>query len=308
MQKYAFLFPGQGSQFIGMGADLAQEFPVARMVFQEVDDALHQSLSSLMFSGDKDDLIQTQNAQPAIMAVSVAIFKILETEGSAIEEMASMMAGHSLGEYSALCVSGALSLSQTARLLKVRGQAMAEASRTNKGGMLALLGATLEQAQEIATKTDSFIANDNCVGQIVLSGVVSSLASAQILSGQMKLRAIPLAVSGGFHCPLMQPAAECLAQELRQIQFNTPKVPIYFNVLAQPEQNPALFSDLLIQQLTHPVRWRETILNMPETYFVECGPGTVLSGLMRRIGKEQTTLNGCSVAQVKDLIEKLSIK
>ena len=210
MQKYAFLFPGQGSQFIGMGADLAREFPVAKAVFEEVDDTLHQPLSALMFSGDKDELTQTQNAQPAIMAVSMAIFKILEKEAGA--DIISMVAGHSLGEYSALCASGALTLSQTAHLLQVRGQAMAEAAQQNKGGMLALLGATPEQAQEIAAKTDSFIANDNCVGQIVLSGRVSSLASAQILAGQMKLRAIPLAVSGAFHSPFMKNSAEEFAK------------------------------------------------------------------------------------------------
>lgn len=306
MQKYAFLFPGQGSQFVGMGADLAQEFPVAKAVFQEVDDTLHFCLSNLMFAGNKEELTQTQNAQPAIMAVSMAIFKILEKEVGS--DIVSMMAGHSLGEYSALCAAGALSLSQTASLLKIRGQAMAEAAQTNKGGMLALLGATPEQVQEIATQTGAFIANDNCVGQIVLSGAVSSVSAAQMLAGQMKLRAIPLAVSGAFHSPLMQPAAEKLAEALKEIQFNQPKVPVWFNVLAAPENDSKKFPDLLIQQLTHPVRWRETILSMPESHFVECGPGSVLSGLMRRIGKEQTTFNGCSVADVKALIEKVSGK
>ncbi len=306
MQKSAFLFPGQGCQFVGMGLDLCQEFPVAKEVFDEVDETLQFSLSQLIFSGKKEDLMQTQYAQPAIMAVSMSIFRILEKEVGAVESMASMMAGHSLGEYTALCAAKALTLAQTTRLLQIRGQAMACVGQKTKGGMLALLGATFEQAQEIAQKTGVYVANDNCPGQIVLSGLVSSITCAQMQAAQMKLRAIPLAVSGGFHSPLMQEASEELAQGLSSIVFNTPKVPVYFNVLAVPENNTQKFGELLLKQLTSSVRWRETIMNMPESHFIECGPGNVLSGLMRRMGENRTILNGCSVSEVKNLIQKLT--
>lgn len=279
---YAFLFPGQGSQFVGMGKELAQNFIAAKQTFEEVDDTLNQKLSALMFDGDIETLTQTQNAQPAIMAVSVATWRVLANESN-ITQNACCVAGHSLGEYSALCACGALSLSQTTQLLKVRAEAMQQASQQNAGGMLALLGADINQANELCQKSDCFVANDNCPGQIVLSGLLSNLTAAKIQAEQMGLkRVIPLAVSGAFHCPLMQSAGEKLAQALKEIQFKQPQMPIYFNVLAQPQNNTELFADLLLKQLTQTVRWRETIQNIPCEKFIECGPGKVLSGLVKR--------------------------
>jgi [acyl-carrier-protein] S-malonyltransferase len=280
--KYAFLFPGQGSQFIGMGKELAQNFAVAKQTFEEVDDTLNQKLSSLMFDGDIETLTQTQNAQPAIMAVSVATWRVLTTESN-IKEKVACVAGHSLGEYSALCASGALNLNQTTKLLKVRANAMHQATQKNAGGMLALLGATIDQANELCKKSDCYIANDNCPGQIVLSGLLSNLTSAKIQAEQMGLkRVIPLAVSGAFHSPLMASAVEELNQALQDTQFNTPEIPIYFNVLANVQNDAQQFSDLLLKQLTQSVRWRETIQNIPCENFIECGPGKVLSGLVKR--------------------------
>ena len=281
-QKYAFLFPGQGSQFVGMGQELVNNFRAAKDVFDEVDDTLDQKLSESMFAGNMDTLTQTQNAQPAIMAVSVATWRVLQNE-CGIDKKVTCVAGHSLGEYSALCASNALSLKQTTLLLKARAEAMQKAAEQNKGGMLALIGGTIEQAQEIAQKSNCFIANDNCIGQIVLSGTLSSLTQAKIIAEQMGLkRAIPLAVSGAFHSPLMAPAREELAEAIQKTTFSTPTIPVYFNVLATTESNITQFPELLLQQLIHTVPWRETLQNMPPVEFVECGPGKVLSGLTKR--------------------------
>ena len=300
---YAFLFPGQGSQFVGMGKELAQNFTVAKQTFEEVDDTLNQKLSALMFDGDIETLTQTQNAQPAIMAVSVATWRVLANE-SDITQNACCVAGHSLGEYSALCASGALSLSQTTQLLKVRAEAMQQASQQNAGGMLALLGADINQANELCQKSDCFVANDNCPGQIVLSGLLSNLTAAKIQAEQMGLkRVIPLAVSGAFHCPLMHSAGEKLAQALKEVQFKQPQMPIYFNVLAQPQNNTELFADLLLKQLTQTVRWRETIQNMTETDFVECGPGKVLSGLVKRTKDNVQIQDTNSLDNIKKLLQ-----
>ena len=300
---YAFLFPGQGSQFVGMGKELAQNFTVAKQTFEEVDDTLNQKLSALMFDGDIETLTQTQNAQPAIMAVSVATWRVLANE-SDITQNACCVAGHSLGEYSALCASGALSLSQTTQLLKVRAEAMQQASQQNAGGMLALLGADINQANELCQKSDCFVANDNCPGQIVLSGLLSNLTAAKIQAEQMGLkRVIPLAVSGAFHSPLMASAGEKLAQALKEVQFKQPQMPIYFNVLAQPQNNTELFADLLLKQLTQTVRWRETIQNMTETDFVECGPGKVLSGLVKRTKDNVQIQDTNTLDNIKKLLQ-----
>ncbi|MBQ3696286.1 MAG: ACP S-malonyltransferase [Alphaproteobacteria bacterium] len=282
--KTVYIFPGQGSQFIGMGADLARDFAEAKDVFSEIDEALHQNLSALMFSGELAELTQTQNAQPAIMAVSMAVWRVLQAN-SAVNVDA--VAGHSLGEYSALCAADVLSLSETAQLLQARGQAMARACNQQKGGMLALLGATVEQAAEIAKASDCYVANDNAPGQIVLSGVLSNLEKAKELAEKMVIkRAIPLSVAGAFHSPLMQSAADEMAPVLAKVKFAEPKIPVFFNVTANIDADPMHYADLLTRQITAPVRWRELIENTNATRFVECGPGNVLCGLVRRIVPE----------------------
>lgn len=302
-QKYAFLFPGQGSQFIGMGKDLATNFPVAKEVFDEVDHILNRKLSDLMFDGDIETLTMTQNAQLAIMAVSVATWRVLTTESN-IGENVTCMAGHSLGEYSALCASGSLTLQQTTQLLKVRSEAMRETAEKNAGGMLALLGATPEQAQEIAQKSGCFVANDNCPGQIVLSGHLADLTQAKITAEQMGLkRAIPLAVSGAFHCPLMIPAQEKLKIALKNVSFAKPHYPIYFNVLANVEKDVLQYPVLLLKQLISAVRFRETLQNMPTTNFVECGPGKVLSGLVKRTLLDAKIWDTNSLENLKNFLQ-----
>lgn len=302
-KKYAFLFPGQGSQFVGMGQELTQNFRVVQDVFDEVDEVLNQKLSELMFSGDMDTLTQTQNAQPAIMAVSVATWRVLQSE-CGMDKKVACVAGHSLGEYSALCASGALTLKQTTLLLKARAEAMQQAAEQNKGGMLALIGGTIEAAQEIAQKSSCYIANDNCPGQIILSGRLADLTQAKITAEQMGLkRVIPLAVSGAFHCPLMQSAQEKLREALKEIIFNPPTIPVYFNVLAGVENNVAQFGDLLLKQLTNTVRWRETLQNIPFANFVECGPGKVLSGLVKRTRTDAQIWDTNSLENIKALLQ-----
>ena len=280
-KKRAFVFPGQGSQFIGMGGDLAHDFKVAKDVFQEVDEALHQNLSQLMFNGNLMELTKTQNAQPAIMAVSMAVWRVLQAQGFPTPDV---VAGHSLGEYSALCAANVLSLSDTAKLLQARGLAMAKACEQEKGGMLALLGATPEQAQEIAETTGCYVANDNAPGQIVLSGALSSLETAKEMAEQMAIkRVVPLQVAGAFHSPLMKSAADEMAPILKETKFVAPTIKMFFNVTAKEDMDSTHYADLLTRQITSPVKWRELVANMQTTEFVECGPGTVLAGLIKRI-------------------------
>ena len=303
---YGFVFPGQGVQKVGMGRDLATEFPVARSVFDEVDAALGRSLSKMMFDGDMAELTQTQNAQPAIMAVSMAIVRIVEAEVAPVAQLAAAVAGHSLGEYTALCAAGVLSLTDTAKLLQSRGQFMAQAAQAQSGGMLALLGADMAQAQEIAQKTGCYVANDNCEGQVVLSGSQAALTAAKMMAENLHIkRAVPLAVAGAFHSPMMEMAAENMATVLAATHFNAPQIPIFFNVTGQAESQPNAFADLLQRQITGMVHWRETIQNMPVSAFVECGQGTVLSGLIRRIQPDMPVLNGCDVSEVQNLIAQL---
>ena len=289
-QKTAFIFPGQGSQSIGMGRDLADAFPVAKAVFQEVDEALHQNLSRLMWNGDIDTLTQTQNAQPAIMAVSMAVVRTLEAQGFSLKEGASFVAGHSLGEYTALCATGALTLSETAQILQARGQAMAEAGRAEAGGMMAVLGLEPDLVQQIANDSGCYVANDNGAGQWVLSGSLVALSTAKMRAESAGAkRVIPLPVAGAFHSPLMKSAQEKMKEILANIAFHSPSVPVVANVTAKAEIEN--FADLLIQQIAAPVRWRESVLYMKAqgiTHFVECGPGAVLSGLVRRILPDST--------------------
>lgn len=298
----AFIFPGQGSQAVGMGKALAENFTQARRVFEEVNEALLQPLSTLMFDGPESDLILTENAQPALMAVSLAVIRVLQAEcGLDLARDAAFVAGHSLGEYSALAATGALSIWDTARLLQRRGQAMQAAVPVGKGAMAALLGADLVLAREIsvaASQADGGvceIANDNGGGQVVISGSRQTIEKAIDISKEKGVkRAVLLPVSAPFHCTLMEPAARAMAQALAQTAINIPVTPVVANVTALPVTDPETIRELLVKQVTDAVRWRECVTYMADhgvTKFVECGSGKVLSGLLKRIAPEATGLS-----------------
>ena len=288
----AFLFPGQGSQKIGMGYGLAAAFASARDVFQEVDDALSQKLSKLMWEGPEDALILTENAQPAIMTASLAVVRVLEKEmGLDVARHARLVAGHSLGEYTALCAAGAFTLADTARLLKTRGRAMQSAVPAGEGGMTALIGAEFEQAEEVAKEAAAgggvcVVANDNAPGQIVISGTLDALArAADIAKAKGIKRAMPLAVSAPFHCPLMRPAADAMQKALAEVTIRPLAVPVLANVTAAEARDPEAVRGLLVEQVTGRVRWRESMaalrgLGVETT--VEFG-GKVLTGMVKRI-------------------------
>jgi [acyl-carrier-protein] S-malonyltransferase len=288
----AFLFPGQGSQAIGMGKAIADAFAPAREVFQEVDDALSQKLSKIMWEGPESDLVLTENAQPAIMAASIAVVRVLEREMSLdVAKHARLVAGHSLGEYSALCAAGAFTLADTARLLKTRGQAMQSAVPVGEGGMIALIGAEIEQAEEVARQAAAaggtcVVANDNAPGQVVISGSADAIARAPDIAKALGIkRAMPLAVSAPFHSPLMQPAADRMAEVLAAVAIRPLAVPVLANVTAAEANDPEAVRRLLVEQVTGRVRWRESILALKslgvETT-VEFG-GKVLTGMVKRI-------------------------
>ncbi|MFA7431223.1 MAG: ACP S-malonyltransferase [Rhodospirillaceae bacterium] len=298
----AFVFPGQGSQAVGMGKDLGEAFAAARAVYQEIDDALGQNLSGLMFNGPEDQLTLTENAQPALMAVSMAVIRVLEEQGFDLAAAAKLVAGHSLGEYSALCAAGSLSIADTARLLRIRGRAMQVAVPVGQGAMAALLGLDLDQARTVAEAASQGevcqAANDNAPGQVVVSGAKAAVERALVLAAEAGAkRSILLPVSAPFHCALMQPAADAMAEALAGVTFNAPKVPVVANVTAQAETDPEVLRRLLVEQVTGAVRWRESVLYMKGQgieQLVECGSGKVLSGLARRIDKALTgiALNG----------------
>ena len=292
----AFVFPGQGSQVVGMGKALTETFPQARAVLAEIDDALGQKLSSLMFEGPQDELTLTANAQPALLAVSLAAIRVLEAEaGLDLCRDASFVAGHSLGEYSALAAAGSLSVGEAAKLLRVRGLAMQKAVPAGAGAMAALLGldcgAALAIAKQAAEETGGGaiceVANDNGGGQVVVSGSSAAVHRAvEIAKEQGAHRAILLPVSAPFHCALMQPAAEAMAAALGPAAIKPPCVPLVSNVLAAPVTEPDEIRKLLVAQVTGAVRWRESMVFMAErgiSLFVECGAGKVLSGLVKRI-------------------------
>jgi [acyl-carrier-protein] S-malonyltransferase len=293
----AFVFPGQGSQAVGMGRALAEAFPVARHVLEEVDDALEQRLSKLMFEGPENELVLTENAQPALMAVSQAVLKVLETEGKwALPAKARFVAGHSLGEYSALAAAGSLGLGDTAHLLRLRGQAMQRAVPVGIGAMAALLGLDLAQAQpiaEAAAKETGMVcacANDNAPGQVVVSGHKEAVERAIALAAEQGAkRSVMLPVSAPFHCALMQPAADAMGEALENTALKVPSVPLIANVTAQPASNPDEIRKLLVAQVTATVRWRECIETMKTegvTRIFELGAGKVLAGLTKRIARE----------------------
>jgi [acyl-carrier-protein] S-malonyltransferase len=287
----AFVFPGQGSQKVGMGVELAEAFGVAREVFEEVDDALEDKLFRLMREGPLDDLMLTANTQPALMASSMAVLRVLETEGGlALDRMVSMVAGHSLGEYSALVAAGALPLAATARLLRLRGEAMQDAVPVGEGAMAALLGADLPQAQELASAASEGevceAANDNAPGQVVISGARTAIERAVALAPKYGARrAVLLPVSAPFHCALMQPAADAMREALATVEIKAPAVPLIANVLAEPISDPEAIRARLVEQVTGMVRWRETMIflagNGVDTVY-EVGAGRVLTGIARR--------------------------
>lgn len=293
MMTRAFVFPGQGAQTIGMGADLAAAYPAAKAVFDEVDDALGEKLSSLIWEGDKDTLTLTQNAQPALMATSLAAMKALEAEGITMAD-AGFVAGHSLGEYSALAAAGSISLSDTARLLRIRGLAMQEAVPVGVGAMAALLGLDFGTATAVAAEAAEGevcqAANDNDPSQVVISGHKAAVERACVIAKEKGAkRAMLLPVSAPFHCTLMQPAADKMAEALANVEIKAPSVPLVANVVASAISDPAEIRELLVKQVTGSVRWRESVLWMSAqgvTEAWEIGAGKALSGMIRRIDKE----------------------
>ena len=289
----AFVFPGQGAQSIGMGKALADTYPAAKAVFDEVDEALGEKLSALIWEGEQDTLTLTQNAQPALMATSLAAMRGLEAEGVAITD-ASFVAGHSLGEYSALAATGALSIADTARLLRTRGTAMQEAVPVGVGAMAALLGLDFETAQAVASEAAQGdvcqAANDNDPSQVVVSGHLGAVKRALVIAKEKGAkRAVLLPVSAPFHCVLMEPAARVMADALGAVEINTPVVPVVANVRADAVSDPAAIRTLLVEQVTGSVRWRESVCFMAaqgvDTIW-EVGAGKALSGMIRRIARE----------------------
>ena len=293
----AFVFPGQGAQAIGMGRDLADAYPAARAVFDEVDSALRENLSALIWSGEADDLMLTRNAQPALMATSIAALRALESEGITVAEHAAVVAGHSLGEYTALVAAGSITLADAARLLRIRGEAMQNAVPVGIGAMAALLGLDFEAAQSVAREAAEGqvcqAANDNDPGQVVVSGHREAVERALVIARDKGAkRAMLLPVSAPFHCDLMEPAARVMAEALDDVDIADPSVPLIANVTAQPVQDATSIRSLLVDQITGSVRWRESVGRMVEmgvTEVWEIGAGKALSGMIRRIDKGVAT-------------------
>ena len=312
----ALVFPGQGSQAVGMGRELAEAFADARAVFDEVDDALGQKLSKLMFEGPESDLTLTENAQPALMAVSLAVVNVLKKQGGLdIAKAARFVAGHSLGEYSALCAAGTFSLADTARLLKLRGRSMQKAVPVGQGAMAALMGADLEAAQAIAAEAAAetgkvcAAANDNAPGQVVISGDVEAVDRAIAIAATKGFkRAVKLPVSAPFHCPLMQPAADAMAEALAGVTMTAPVVPVVANVIARAISDPAEIRARLVEQVCGAVRWRESMLYIKAEgvdTVVELGSGKVLTGLAKRIDKELAGVSVQTPADIESFLKTL---
>lgn len=318
MSVHAFIFPGQGSQSVGMGSALAAAFPAAREVFEEVDETLRQKLSQLMFEGPPEELTLTENAQPALMAVSLAVLRVLEREaGIALKDKALVVAGHSLGEFSALAAAGSLTIADAARLLRKRGAAMQRAVPPGEGAMAALLGVDLAQASAICAEAEAgpegtevvAVANDNGGDQVVISGAREAVSRAiDLAKARGVRRALPLPVSAPFHSPLMAPAATALAEALAETALKSPSVPIVSNVTASPTADPAEIRDLLVRQVTGLVRWRESVmamLGMGAKSFVELGAGKILSGLVRRVAPDAAVRAAGTPAEIETLVKEL---
>ena len=309
----AFVFPGQGSQKVGMGADLAEASPAAREVFEEVDDALGQKLSAIMREGPEDVLTLTENAQPAIMANAIAVLRVMEREGGiTLAEKADFVAGHSLGEYTALCAAGAFSLADTARLLKLRGQAMQAAVPVGVGAMCALLGADIDKAQKLAEAAAEgevcTVANDNDPTQVVLSGHKGAIERAIAMVKEFEIkRGVALPVSAPFHCPLMQPAADAMAEALGKTPPGALRVPLFANVTAAVVSDPAEVQRLLVEQVCGRVRWRESVIAMQAAgvdSFVELG-GKVLGPMIGRSVSDVTVTSVVGMADIEALAKEL---
>ncbi|AMN53878.1 ACP S-malonyltransferase [Labrenzia sp. CP4] len=310
----AFTFPGQGSQGVGMGKALADAFPEAKAVFDEVDEALGQKLSDVMWTGPEETLTLTANAQPALMAVSLATMRVLEARGLDLAGSVSFVAGHSLGEYSALAAAGSLDIATAAKLLRVRGDAMQDAVPAGQGAMAALLGLEFDVAAEVAEAAAQGevcqAANDNAPGQVVVSGHLAAVERAvEIAKARGARRAVMLPVSAPFHCSLMGPAADKMAEALANAEIRSPAVPLVANVLARPITDANEIRDRLVQQVTGTVRWRESITWLADNgvdTFVEVGTGKVLTGMVKRIAKEATGMAVNSPEDIDALMEKIS--
>jgi [acyl-carrier-protein] S-malonyltransferase len=311
----AFLFPGQGSQTVGMGRALSESFAAAREVFEEIDEALNQNLSRLMWEGPDSDLTLTQNAQPAIMAASIAVIRVLTREaGLDLSRHARLAAGHSLGEYSALCAAGSLTLADAARLLRTRGVAMQEAVAPGEGAMSALIGIEVSDAEGAATESAAqggvcVVANDNAPGQVVISGTKDAVERAgQFAKEKGARRVMPLSVSAPFHSPLMEPAAAKMRDALNGVTIRPPAVPIVSNVTATETSEPDLIRQLLIEQVTSRVRWRESILSLRSLgveMTVEAGGGKVLTNMVKRIDAELILVPLDSAADIEAFAKTL---
>ncbi len=313
--KYAFVFPGQGSQFVGMGKELAENFKTAKEVFQEVNNALSQDLFKLMVEGPENELTLTANAQPALMANSMALVRVLEKDfGIRLKDKASFVAGHSLGEYSAACAAGVFSLEDTAKLLRIRGDAMQKAVPVGVGGMAAVMGMSFKDVAALAeacADEDNICvaANDNADGQVVLSGHIKAIEKAvEIASEFGAKRCIKLPVSAPFHSPLMQPAAETMARALMQAEAHNAEIPLIANVLASAITDAKEIVKHLVEQVTGSVRWRESVIYMKEqgvTDVVELGAGKVLSNIVKRSDKDINAVSVGSPAEIEELAKNL---
>jgi [acyl-carrier-protein] S-malonyltransferase len=315
MTTRAFTFPGQGSQAVGMGKELSEAYPEARAVFAEVDEALGQKLSTLMFEGPAETLQLTENAQPALMAVSMAVIRVLAAKGVTVNTAAAFVAGHSLGEYSALCAAGVFSLADTAKLLKTRGQAMQQAVPVGQGAMAAILGLDLETVLRAVNDAENGevcgVANDNAPGQVVISGHAAAVGRAiELLKAAGAKRALPLPVSAPFHCALMRPAADAMEYALEQAKVSPPSVPVVVNVTARPTSDPTAIKRHLVEQVTGMVRWTESVKWLATeggvTDLYELGAGKVLTGLAKRIAPDVTATAVNTPADIAALVAALA--